>query len=236
MGKRNDNSRALVSKATPRSLNRAIATTRFTCRLLLYLTQRHPILFWTGSWLVLVLISGISLKGILQIDVSPPQTEQAQSEVVVQAPAPVQYSAQESASSFGLLAAVVVCCGAASMLLARQLRPAKATPRFQGKLASRSLVQRNAAPASTALHPRPPAPSPLKTAPQSVRRSAPNAPRSSAQPRPAKPVAARSAAVAEPRQPKVKVVPQYEHPLDWTEPGLAEMMDIRKHDSISSFL
>jgi hypothetical protein len=32
------------------------------------------------------------------------------------------------------------------------------------------------------------------------------------------------------------VVPQYEHPLDWTEPGLAEMMDIRKHDSISSFL
>lgn len=191
----------------------------------------------------MVLISWTSLQGIVRIDVSPLEAEQPQSEVVVQAPEPLQYQAQEPASSFGLLAAVVVCCGATSMLLARQLRSRKPVP-------ERHVIKR-AAPLQPLALAVATVPSPNQSRPQAAsvpmqvtsshgsknqrsktKVSTPS--KSKAKPKAA--VFANRAKLASPTQPVVNLVTYSEdYPVEWHEPGLAEMMDIRKRGSMSSY-
>lgn len=272
MGKRNGNPRALVSKAPPRFLNQSApselgstltAARRFAYRLLLYLTQRHPFLFWTGSWLLMVLIAWTSINGLLHTDVEPLEAEAPQPEVVARSPEQVPLVSQPSApaSSFGMLVAVVLSCGATSMVLARQLRSAKpASPkpspqRRAVKSAPSSQVKSDlplpSVHTSSAARPRPQArvaPTPARVVAQVSK------PQASSRPQGSKPQGSKPQVLYQPTKPSaplpnqpikqpvpsqaiVSVVPPDEdHPLDWGDRGLADMLDIRKHKSISSYL
>jgi hypothetical protein len=267
MGKRNGNPRALVSKAPPRFLKRSApselgstltAARRFTYRLLLYLTQRHPFLFWTGSWLLMVLIAWTSINGLLHTDVEPLEAEAPQPEVVARSPEQVPLVSQPSApaSSFGMLVAVVLSCGATSMVLARQLRsakPASAKPSPQRRAVKSVLPsQRKSDLPLPSVH----ASSPSRSRPQARVARTPvgvvpqtSKPQVSSRPQGSKPQVSYQKAKPSaplPNQPIKQPVPKHaivsvvppdeNHPLDWGDRGLADRLDIRKHKSISSYL
>lgn len=86
-------------------------------KLLVTLIQRYPLLFWSGIWMFLILVTWVGATALIRID--PLEAEKPQPEVTVAA-SPSRLPAKP-ASSFGLLVAIAVSCGATSFLLARQL-------------------------------------------------------------------------------------------------------------------
>jgi hypothetical protein len=122
---------AIHPQSNPSKSSQSPQNTAWVLRILLYLTQRHPILFWTGSWLGMVLISWLAISGLTYTNPAPLEegVEKPKLEVVKPTPPEPQVQPRTPATSFGLLAAVAISCTATSVLLARQLRPVKPAPR-----------------------------------------------------------------------------------------------------------
>lgn len=174
-------------------------------RLLLTLIQRYPLLFWSGIWVIVISIIGLGVTALIHID--PLEAEKPQPEVTIAAQSRLP---AKPASSFGLLAAIAVSCGATSFLLAKQFNAPKPQRRVVAKTKSRQAIVNYAA---------------NKLAP-SARSSAAPAQRATASQTAIAPVASSRL---------VTVVPPEEtHPLDWGDASLADRMDIRKQRSLSS--
>lgn len=178
---------------------------------LVVVVQRHPILVWSGTWVVLMALCWISITGLLHVDTV--EIEQPQPQVVAdesQIPQIKSRHQAKPASSFGLLAAIAVSCGATSLILAKQFSP---------KPSQRRLVIKRPAPVPKAeMATR----QPLKAGKSDLTKQAAA-------------VARRSSPVA--TQPTVTVLPPEENnPLDWGDASLADLMDIRKQTSLSNHL
>ena len=171
--------------------------------------QRYPILVWSGVWVLLALMIWLGVRGLLHVDTL--EVESPQPEVVTNIPQVPQLEPQlqaKPASSFGLLAAIAVSCGVTSLLLAKQFTPAKPQRKLVLKRQT-ALVNLETVP-------------PSQEAESSLtRQSAADA------------VSQQSAVKS---HPTVTVLPPEEnHPLDWGNASLAEMMDIRKQKSPSNY-
>lgn len=223
MGKRPASQPKKSSKAPNRHSPQAPGTVPVAFNLFILFTRRHPFLCLTGTWLVMLMLGWVSIRGLVYTDASPLESEKTQAEVVAAAPQPQVVQPSQAASSFGMLVILALCCAGATLLLARQLRPVK--PTSQRRVLNRSMKFQPQHPApQPAIAVAPPPPSPPQTQP-----APPPAPR------PAQPISYQVAKPnPKPAKPKVSVVPsEQEHPLDWREAGLANMMDIRKRGSIS---
>lgn len=120
------------AKAAPKPSKATIAL-QTSFRFLVFLAQRHPILLWSGSWLVLVLVSWLAISGLTYTNTAPIAIDSPSPEAVTQ-PTQLtqpqrQFQPQKPATSFGLIVGVAGACAMASALLARQLRPAKPASR-----------------------------------------------------------------------------------------------------------
>ncbi len=177
--------------------------------------QRYPVLLWSGVWVLLVAIIWFSATGLTHVDTF--EVEQSQPEIGADASQTALLKPRlqaKPASSLGLLMAIAVSCGVTSLLLSKQFTPAKAQ---RGLVIKRQTAFPDQ-PLETVAHP----PSPSAESKLS-RQSA-----GDAVPRRSPPVET---------QPTVTVLPPEEnHPLDWGDASLADLMDIRKQTSLSNYL
>lgn len=178
-------------------------------RILLHLTQRHPILFWTGAWLGMVFVSWLAIWGLTYTNPAPLEvTEKPQPEVVEKKQPATEVQPRTPATSFSLLAAVAISCAATSVLLARQLSPVKPAPRRFTKR-PRSASPKTAQSFQTAA--KPDSNPTIATAPTP----------SVSQPEP-------------PIQPVAPMPTAASHATGWEPAKLADMLDIRQQPSTSS--
>lgn len=229
-------------------------TSRFSTQFkmfLVQLVQQRPLLFWGSVWAIaLMLISG-SIATLLDPTVSrrvslhelfpPPQPiaapspaasapvpsplspESPPSPVPIAAPPAIQ--AEQPTIPYRSLAAIVLGCGAGSILISQLMNRSPQPQRLHSTVAAKRSIA----------HPRPPAPaiSFPQPAPAPTTYQMPPAlttPRS--QPRPT-----RTEPPASPASPTVAVVPaETSHALDWDENSLVNAMDIRKRRSLSSWM
>lgn len=169
---------------------------------LVAIVQRYPVLIWSSAWVMMMALCWISVTGLLHVD--PLKVEQPQPPIVAdpQIPQLKPRLQAKPASSFGLLAAIAISCGATSLILAKQLSSTKS---------QRGLVIKCQNPVTTAMATRQPS-----TAGSDLKRQPP-----------AEGATRRSSPVA--TQPTVTVLsPEETHPLDWGDASLADLMDIRK--------
>ncbi len=171
---------------------------------LVAIVQRYPVLIWSGAWVIMMALCWVSVTGLLHVETL--QVEQPQPQIVAdesQIPQLKPRLQAKPASSFGLLAAIAVSCGATSLLLAKQLSPAKS---------QRGLVIKR--------------PTPVIKAEMATRQPSTKGSALKRQP-PAEGATRRSSPLA--TQPTVIVLsPEENHPLDWGDASLADLMDIRK--------
>lgn len=176
-------------------------------RILLHLTQRHPILFWTGAWLGMVFVSWLAIWGLTYTNPAPLEVaEKPQPEVVEKKQPETEVQPRTPATSFGLLAAVAISCAATSVLLARQLSPVKPAPRRFTKR-TRSAAPKTAQPLQFAAQPG------------------------------SNPTIATAPTVSQPEPPTPPVAPMptaASRATGWEAAKLADMLDIRQQPSTSS--
>jgi hypothetical protein len=222
-----------------------------TARVLLYMTQHHPIIFWTGSWLGMALIAWVAMTGLtytntapLEVAASPEPTtlaspysnsvQRSHPSITTHSPhSEPQFQSNKPATSFGLFAAVAASCAAASVLLGRQLRPVKPT----SKRGVRRLSESRLATQSTTTNPERTARRLTKQVPQEVAPSSPTA-EPSVQPTAAttlRPINAKDTEIKKPAsKPNTTAIPDDETILlDWGDANFVDMMDMRRPDSIS---
>jgi hypothetical protein len=169
-------------------------------RLLLHLLQRHPLLSLVVVWGSIIYFGWLAISGLTYTNPAPLEVVESPQPAVSQ---PVEMD--KPATSLGMLAIVAVSCAAGSVMLARQLRPAKPEPR-------RGVKQ---VPPPDKVRSRPPRPLNSKLKPQPTQPSA----------RKSTPIAARPPV----RPPIVTLLSvENEEPLEQGDVTLAEMMDIRR--------
>jgi hypothetical protein len=180
---------------------------RSTSRFLLHFAQRHPFICLFATWGAILYFGWLAAKGLSYTNPAP--LEPPKPEVTAKAPQPA-FRIDTPATSFGLLAIVAGSCAVTSVLLAKQLRPVKSTPKTPVK---RVVIQpKPARSRSTSSSRRPPMPIPQANMPA--------------------PPTRRTAATAKPipqARPVTTVLRvEEDSPFEMHDPSLAEMMDIRR--------
>lgn len=192
---------------------------RLNLDVLIQLSNKRPIAFWGGLWASIILVAAIAATGL--ISTGPPELEKAEPKptptpVFTQGSSPeasaIASTSQDGASEglpMWLYGAIATSCATGTVLILIALRMKPSRRRRQ----------------------------PLKrstTAPAAVRKKRPLSPKR-------RPVSSRR--VQQPpvttfsATPVVTILPPEEsHPLDWGDDSLADMMDIRKRQSLSSLM
>lgn len=218
--------------------------------------EHRPLMFWGGVWATVVLVALVALSGLLNPSAS---TGQRASGAAVGTSTVAVQSEHKSRIPLWLFGAIALSCTAGSIFVSKHLtqadplhptpRPRTRPPRAvkpvavkaslpavgkakQKKLRPVKPQTRSAAlrPTTSAMPPRvrqpypvPGYPLPPKPAIVPTRTSAGLPTQAYPVPRPAPPVT----------QPAVSIVPSEEnHPLDWGEASLADMLDLRKQRSL----
>lgn len=246
MGNRPNTTQREAMKASQQTPSNTSRVAEASFRFLLFMTQRHPILFWTGSWLSMVLVSWLAIAALTYTNPAPLEiAESPQPEAVAPSPeAEPQFRPSRPTNSLGLLAAVAVSCAATTALLAHQLRPVKPAPKRAIKRIPESKVVTRSTAIRTERTPRKPVQTINASELGNVDRASkpaastpkpPKVPVAAAQPAAKTPIRTAKPPISKPvSQPKVTVIPVEEsHPLDWGDANLADMMDIRRRESIS---
>lgn len=203
--------------------------------------QRRPLLFWSGIWVVILLVAGLAVMGLT----SPGPIEQAEQKAAEPAaPAVVAPVADPSVQTdpkllLWLFGAIALGCAGGSILISqrlntsepsrKRLKPLKPYPATKSStLQQRPKAQRSTRPVP-AVRKQASAPAtaqpPIRTAPPAKPQERSQVFNHSLQSRPPQ------------VEPVVTVVPAEEsHPLDWGDGNLADMMDMRKRQPLSSLL
>ncbi len=215
------------------------------------LVEKYPVLFWCGIWVTVLLVTAIAISGLLSP--SLPGERQSSSAAFGTGPSPELETAKGGQVPVWIFGAIVLSCTAGSILVSKRLTRPGAVRRI-------SNLPRKRKSTSGVNRPRrfTKASSPAKTnAPRRLKpfSDADFAPLEGLQPATLKPLLAASPPPVQPgsrlqpprssRKPQLKsappvtvtvVPPEEDHPLDWSDPGLADLMDIRKRRSLSSWM
>lgn len=192
--------------------------------------QEHPFAVWGGLWSSVVVIAGFALVGLFSAGPDPILPKASPSPVEAVAPSSDGESAAQDSRSdrnstpIWVYLAIAGGCAVGSLLLFRSLvhfsrhRSSKRPKDLASRRRKAQNLSRSFKPSKQPF-------------PQNGRRSDAEMTPMAMQPEPM---------MAEPmlmQDPVVTIVPQEEdHPLDWGENNLAEIMDIRKRYSLSSLL
>lgn len=180
---------------------------------LLDLFKRHPWLFWSGVWVLLLSAAAlISSIAILSLTHTGRTAHEEPQPTPIATENPAKTSQTNNVSSLWVLGAIALTCGAGYLVISKRLN--SSSPRLAKPL-KRSSAR-------------------TPTRRQRRRRSLQGLPPVSTPPEPIPTVTSPVPADVEP---VVTVLPPEEiRPLDSGEESLAEMMDIRKQRSLSSIL
>lgn len=191
---------------------------------LVRLIQAHPFAFLSGAWVVVLVMAALAVNGLT----SPGPIEQTPTTPVnVQTPVTPEssnISHQGNKIPVWSLGAIALACAAGSLTISQRLQQSK----LQQSKRPRKVAKR--------LKPYPAA----KALPPSKQRQLPGAVASGALSLPpghrkAAPMATKAAAITVTTEPVVTVLPaEQSHPLDWGDANLADMMDLRKQQPLSS--
>lgn len=191
---------------------------RLNLDVLIQLSHKRPIAFWGGLWASIILVAAIAATGLISTgpsELEKPEPKPTPTPVFDQAPSPppTTIASGQNAASVGMplwfYGAIATSCATGTLLILIALRLKPSRRRRQ------PLKRSTTAPAAVRKK-RPPSPK---------RRQVSSRPM---QPPPVTPVSA---------QPVVTILPPEEsHPLDWGDDSLADMMDIRKRQSLSSLM
>ena len=195
-----------------------------------WLLQKHPLAFWGGLWAILILVGTIATIGLF--NPGPIEEEEQKS-----TPAPTQIeespkpkSPQEKDWSFPLFSAVVLGCAGGSLIVTHALKQSSQRHRLSKRSKSSAIVyqqrsltaKRRRPSAPKKVHPVASIPPQHKSQPKSQENIQPNT-----QPNIPSNV----------EQTQVTVLsPEDNHPLDSKPESLAEMMDLRKRQSLKSLI
>lgn len=222
--------------------------------------EQRPLMFWGGVWATVVLVALVALSGLLNPSAS---TGQRASGAAVGTSTVAVQADHKSRIPLWLFGAIALSCTAGSIFVSKhltqtdplhptprprprppravkqaarkaslppvskvkqkKLRPANPQTRSVPSGSTSTLASRVRQPYPVPAYPQPPA----QPAIVPTRRSTALPAQAYPVPRPAPPVS----------QPAVTIVPSEEnHPLDWGEASLADMLDLRKQRSLSSWL
>lgn len=199
------NRSAASSKRSAKPVRRTSPPTGF--RLLIFWAQRHPFLSLAGVWLTMMLLGWMAIVGLTYTNSAPLEVAAPQPEAQ-----PQRVEPHKPATSFGLLVMVTATCAAASVLLARQLRPVKPAPR--------RAIKPLPAPTSRSRSPQQSTPTPPPIPQQIPTLQPPPTPIAQPQSRPR--------AQASPMF--TLIPPDEENPLDWGDASLTSI-NLRKRNS-----
>jgi hypothetical protein len=186
------------------------------------LLHSHPFVFCGGLWVVLVFVGGVASIGLFSAGpMEPEASKPTPTQETIQQPKAqpkVQPKAQQEHVPLSLFGSVVLGCAAGSLLVTQVLRYTTQ---------QRQPVKR-LKPSATARKKR--------RRPSKGRRSTPRKPQQM--------VSEPTFQAQDHRQPtndnphtQVTVLsPEESHPLDWGDENLAEMMDLRKRQSLASLI
>lgn len=180
---------------------------RSTSRFLLHFAQRHPFICLFATWGAILYFGWLAARGLTYTNSAPLETPKPQAT----AKAPQANShIPTPASSFGLLAIVAGSCALTSVVLAKQLRPVKSSP----KTPARSVVIQ---------------PKPVKSHDMtSSRRPRMPIPQANLPTPPTRQAAATAKATFKRSTPPPIHLSEQENALEMQDPSLAEMLDIRR--------
>ncbi|MGQ4647707.1 hypothetical protein [Lyngbya aestuarii] len=177
------------------------------------LLRTHPLAFCAGLWVALVLAGSLAAAGLLN-------PGSAQKEVSRQTPAivKVRESTAQDDLPLSLFGALTLGCAATSLLITRALKNSTSSNQPPKRLKQASAVRKKRRVASQKRH--------------SVhRKSEPVAPSSSF------PTLNKQVPNDSKQLSRVTILPpEQRYPLDVDERGLAEMMDLRKQQSLGSLM
>lgn len=191
------------------------------------LTHNYPLAFWGGLWALMVTIAGLSVVGLISAGPMEPEEQTAPSPTLTVVPPTqtalpsfirVDQSPEQPPEvkevPLWLFGGLGLGCAMGSLLIVRQMNRPK--PRRLTKPVKKGFKP---VPATAVRQQRPHSTSAL------MRRPVTSA------------AIQLSQVKAERTQPVVTVVPTSEnHPLDWGEDSLADLMDLRKQQSLTSLL
>ena len=179
------------------------------------LLNKHPFVFWSGLWLVIVLLGSAATIGLL----SPGPTEKERPKPTP-APVTVEVSKPKEDLSLSLFAAIATGCAVGSLLFVYILKRGSAQSRYPSRrLKSVSTVtkKRRRPPKkdrSVSMTPQPPVAMQPSFQTLDTRQPSPTA-----------------------RLTQVTVLPPEEsHPLDRGDESLADLLDLRRHKSLASLM
>ena len=195
------------------------------------LLQKHPLAFWGGLWAILMLVGTIATIGLF----NPGSIEQEEQQKSTPAPtqieeSPEPKSPQEKDWSLPLFSAVVLGCAGGSLIVTHALKQSTQRHRLSKRSKSSAIVyqpkslpaKRHRPPAQKKAPPVASVPPQPKSQPKIEQNIQPNT-----QPNISSNV----------DQTQVTVLsPEDDHPLDRKPESLAEMMDLRKHQSLKSLI
>ncbi|WP_421654680.1 hypothetical protein [Leptothermofonsia sp. ETS-13] len=231
------------------------------------LVESHPLLFWGGTWVAVLLVAAIAMGGLLSPGLPARRTSSA-SFGSSPGSEEIQTAGRQGRSvPFWLFGAIAITCTAGSILVSKRLaqverphhrlsRP-KRPVQYSSKVRRPGPSNRPRAPQGRRLksfsegefplsgtyssYPPPPPSTSTSTSfklPPAIKSKAKLASGHSA-PKyaPQKPSVPESVPQKNVAPVPVTVVPSEEsHPLDWGDPSLADLMDIRKRRSLSSWI
>ncbi|BAU12275.1 hypothetical protein LEP3755_28040 [Leptolyngbya sp. NIES-3755] len=190
-----------ATRSNTRSTTQKPSANSTAFHLLLHLASRHPFLCLFTVWSSFLFFGWLAISGLTYINPAP--LEGAESpKPEVQTP----FELSKPINTFGLVLLVTSSCAITSMLLAKQLRPVKSTPR--------RVVKRQAPPTRETVRSRPPVRSNRPPIAQQARAIAKSAPKPEVIPPPARPV--------------VTVLPAEDDSPIQVSFTLADMLDIRQ--------
>jgi hypothetical protein len=178
------------------------------------LLNKHPFVFWSSLWLVIVLLGSGATIGLL----SPGPTEKERPKPTP-APVTVEVSKPKEDLPLSLFAAIATGCGVGSLLFAYVLKRGSTQSRYPSRrLKSVSTVgkKRRRPPKRRPSISRTPQPGAMQPSFQSLDTRQPS---------------------TDARLTQVTVLPPEEsHPLDRGDESLADLLDLRRHKSLASLM
>ncbi|MGG6266944.1 hypothetical protein ACQ4M3_30995 [Leptolyngbya sp. AN03gr2] len=190
-----------ATRSNKRSTTQKPSAKSTAFHLLLHLVNRHPFFCLFTVWSSFLFFGWLALSGLTYTNPAPLEVAESPKPEVQATP----FQLSKPINTFGLILLVTSSCAITSMLLAKQLRPVKSTPR--------RVVKRQAPPTRETVQSRPPVRSTRPPIAQQARAIAKSAPKPE---------------VISPARPVVTVMPAEDDSPIQVSFTLADMLDIRQ--------
>ena len=182
--------------------------------LLKKLLHSHPFAFWGGLWVIIVVVSAVASIGLF----SPGPLELEASKPTPTLETIQETKAQQETIPLSLFGVLILGCAAGSLFVTQVLRYSTQQRRSLKRLKTSGTVRKK------------------RRRPSNKRRSIPRQPQPLSSETTLQTQSERQPTTDNPLTQVTVLSPEESHPLDWGDENLAEIMDLRKRQSLASLI